>query len=225
MTSFHTEVCSTATVWFCLTPSFSLYNRESERNRSRRPGRGGRCVRCVRCVVWQKQNGKTWERREWFCGCRFVCLRLSVSHLAPPAAPPPSPPHPPARRLSVAGSAGDTHQTPDPLSAQSSWPETVRGGGVETPRRWCVCVKVLREQQQEANEGGCTNESTQLGRKWGPRGVAQEEKRIQRERVYEHCAQVTREKMKNASRRRKGNIGAKQEVKADGNGGRRKKTN
>lgn len=37
MTSFHTEVCSTATVWVCLTPSFSLYNRESERNRSRRP--------------------------------------------------------------------------------------------------------------------------------------------------------------------------------------------
>lgn len=37
MTSFHTEVCSTATVWFCLTPSFSLYNRESERNRSCRP--------------------------------------------------------------------------------------------------------------------------------------------------------------------------------------------
>lgn len=89
---------------------------------------------------------------------------VGVSHLAPPAAPPPSP-HPPARRLSVAGSAGDTHQTPDPLSAQSSWPETVRGGGVETPRRWCVCVEVLREQQQEANEGGCTNESTQLGRK------------------------------------------------------------
>lgn len=63
---------------------------------------------------------------------------------------------------------------------------------------------------------------------WGENEAPEElhrKKSEYRESVYEHCAQVTREKMKNASRRRKGNIGAKQEVKADGNGGRRKKTN
>lgn len=224
MTSFHTEVCSTATVWFCLTPSFSLYNRESERNRSSGPGRGG-C--CMRCVVWQKQNGKTWERREWFCGCRFVCLRLSVwvtwhclQLLRLPLL---------ILLLVVFLLQGQlvTH-----IKRLTHCPHNPHGLRLWEGVGWrhqedgvCVCVEVLREQQQEANEGGCTNESTQSGRKWGPRGVAQEEKRIQSERVYEHCAQVTREKMKNASRRRKGNVGAKQEVKADGNRGRRKKTN
>lgn len=223
MTSFHTEVCSTATVWFCLTPSFSLYNRESERNRSRRPGRGG-----VVCVVLcdRSRTGRREREGSGFAdadSCVCVC------------------------RCESPGTACSSSAFPSSSSCSSSfccrvswwhtsnaWPtvrtilmawDCERGWDGDSKKMVCVCVDVLREQQQEANEGGCTNESTQSGRKWGPRGVAQEEKRIQRERVYEHCAQVTREKMKNASRRRKGNVGAKQEVKADGNGGRRKKTN
>lgn len=218
MTSFHTEVCSTATVWFCLTPSFSLYNRESERNRSRRPV----------CVVLCDRSRTGRRERE---GSGFADADLCVC----------------VCRCESPGTACSSSAFPSSSSCSSSfccrvswwhtsnaWPtvrtilmawDCERGWGGDTKKMVCVCVEVLREQQQEANEGGCTNESTQLGRKWGPRGVAQEEKRIQRERVYEHCAQVTREKMKNASRRRKGNIGAKQEVKADGNGGRRKKTN
>lgn len=106
-------------------------------------GLGGGAL-CALCCVTEAEREDVREKgvalRMQLCVFAFV----GVSHLAPPAAPPPSPPHPPARRLSVAGSAGDTHQTPDPLSAQSSWPETVRGGGVETPRRWCVCVCVLK---------------------------------------------------------------------------------
>lgn len=77
-----------------------------------------------------------------------------MSHLALPLILPPSPPRPPGHRFSAAGSAGDTHQTPDPPSARSSWPETVRTA---------VCVGVLRagaggKQQQEHSKGGCKNE-------------------------------------------------------------------
>lgn len=106
----------------------------------------------------------------WMQSCVYVCV--GVSHLALSLIPPPSPPHPPGHRFSAAGSAGDTHQTPVPPFARSSWPETVRE---DADKKVCVRVRVfvgvLREeqgrgrQQQEHSKGGCKNEGTQQGRK------------------------------------------------------------
>lgn len=86
----------------------------------------------------EKKGDCVCDRRTGFVDvvlCECVC-RCKL-HLALPLIPPPSPPRPPGHRISAAGSAGDTRQTPDPLSARSSWPETIREGDTEEKG---VCV-------------------------------------------------------------------------------------
>lgn len=73
-----------------------------------------------------------------------VCV--AESHLALPLIPPPSPPHPAGHRFSAAGSSGDTRQTPDQLSARSSWPETMRAVT-------CACVCGFESKGGEAAAG------------------------------------------------------------------------
>lgn len=77
----------------------------------------------------------------------FVCVFVDGSHLTVSQIPPPSPPlPPPGHRSSAAGSAGDRRRTPDPPSARSSWPETMREGHIQRSVcvRLCVCAGVLR---------------------------------------------------------------------------------
>lgn len=138
MTSFLREVCSVATVCFCRRSLFLFEReRESERERRRR-GLGSLCV----AVQGEERRLCVCDRRRrrgldlWIQSCVYVCV--GVSHLALPPIPPPSPPRPPGHRFSAAGSAGDTHRTPDPPSARSSWPET---GKEDTETKECVCVE------------------------------------------------------------------------------------
>lgn len=91
--------------------------------------------------MWQTENAKERDKdggRVLYLWMQF-CVSVCVRYLALPPIPPPSPPHPPGRRFSAAGSAGDTRQTPDPPSARSSWPETIRE---DTEKKVCVCVSV-----------------------------------------------------------------------------------
>lgn len=191
MTSFLREVCS-AGVYFCRRSGF-MWKTKQEGERKRSPGdftcEQNTCSGSV-CV---------WDRR----GKGTGCVGGGVSHLALPQNPLPSPPHPPGHRFS-AGSAGGTHQTPDPPSARSSWPETVREH-TGTTYVGFVRAGVGRKQQQEHSEGG---------------GGETRYQRRRKEDEQSECVcsftQVTRNRMKNRqnrSRKKNGNVWAEWEVK------------
>ncbi len=126
------------------------------------------CVYMLQCEEKKDDSVTEGEQRqegEWTgfvdkilcaCVCERTCMCVDVNHLALPPIPPPSPLHPPGPRFSAAGSAGDTHQTPDPLSARSSWPETVRQKADEK----CVSVRVCVCCCFESRGGGSSSRST-----------------------------------------------------------------
>lgn len=83
-----------------------------------------------------------------------------MSHLVPLVTPPPPHLHHPGRHFSAAGSAGDTRQRLDPLSARSSRPETT--GEAQTKEK---CVSEMgfdsRLSGNAASEGYKNGENRQ----------------------------------------------------------------